>query len=94
MMHCLYTIICLLQIWDVNSTGLIEEPIIDLFDLETPIHSVSINDTCELAAAGSEDGIAIWYIHTGIYVQHTNYMLYTIPVPCIPLLTRCALLLL
>jgi hypothetical protein len=55
-----------------NCTGLVTEPIIDLFDLETPVHSVSINGTCELAAAGSEDGIAIWHIHTGIHM-HAHY---------------------
>ncbi|KAG5190430.1 hypothetical protein JKP88DRAFT_266910 [Tribonema minus] len=57
------------KVWGLQETGLEPAPAMDFFDLETPIHSVAIDPSGRLVAAGAEDGkVAVWEVHSGAMV--------------------------
>lgn len=60
--------------WALQEAGLDPRPVMDFFDLETPIHSVAIDPSGKLVAAGAEDGkTAVWEVHSGTIIQMNSF---------------------
>lgn len=52
-----------MKLWRVNRDGSEREAYLELFEHETSVVSVAVNDGCSYVAAGAEDGsLVVWAI--------------------------------
>ena len=54
------------QVWNVNPSELDPLPVLELFDLETPVQALAIDGSGKALAAAGEDGmVAVWDTASG-----------------------------
>jgi WD40 repeat protein len=52
------------KIWKVSADGTSHDSVLELFEHESPVVSVAINDACTYLAAGAEDGnLVVWAVN-------------------------------
>lgn len=55
-----------LQVWTVQSPEMDPLPVLELFDMETPVQALAIDGTGKALAAAGEDGmVAVWDTASG-----------------------------
>lgn len=51
------------KIWKVSADGTAHDSVLELFEHESPVVSVAINEACTYIAAGAEDGnLVVWAV--------------------------------
>ncbi|CAN0511586.1 unnamed protein product [Scytosiphon promiscuus] len=54
------------QVWEIWPSDMNPIPVLELFDLETPVQALAIDGAGKALAAGGEDGmVAVWDLATG-----------------------------
>lgn len=56
----------LVQVWDIRTSGIDPSPVLELFDLEAAVQTLSFDEAGKALAAAGEDGmVAVWDVSTG-----------------------------
>lgn len=54
------------KVWEIWPSEMTPIPVLELFDLETPVQALAIDGAGKALAAGGEDGmVAVWDLATG-----------------------------